>query len=233
MGQGVEVKPEHQGAAAVAPGISPTAGGNAQATSLKQGARPPYPPQQPPSTRRRGIIIGGSASIVTLGAWGLLNATLPSPSRVPASMANATPASQALPAQSPSGTTYALVPMSPEEDAAFRPTVHKGMANTNQEAKSPCPEALARLSLISTAQSQGQIRVTSGTYTSPWYQLAKGPMAFVLPFPAPYQTGKGTLVVEGNGEHGVLALNPGMELNFASATAVTIPVIWDVRSNCR
>ncbi|MCY1554666.1 hypothetical protein D9M68_912520 [compost metagenome] len=58
-------------------------------------------------------------------------------------------------------------------------------------------------------------------------------MAFTIPFPAPYETGKGVLMVEGNAEHGVLSLSPGMELNFPSATTVNIPVVWNVNPNCR
>ena len=123
--------------------------------------------------------------------------------------------------------------MSPEEYAAFRPTWSARFASTNQDPSSRCPEAITRLALISTPQSQGQIRVTSGAYTSPWFPLAKGPMAFTIPFPAPYETGKGVLTVEGNAEHGVLSLTPGMELNFPSATTVSIPVVWTVNPNCR
>lgn len=181
---------------------------------------------------RRGAIVAGSASLVTtLGAWGMLSAALPTPSR----FSNIATSSSAQPsiAENPSGATYTLVPMSPEEYAAFRPTLTAGLASTNQEPSSRCPEAIARLTLISTPQSQGQVRITSGTYTSRWYSLAKGPMAFIIPFPAPYETGKGVLVVEGNAEHGVLSLSPGMELNFPSTTTVNIPVVWNINPNCR
>lgn len=84
-----------------------------------------------------------------------------------------------------------------------------------------------------TPQSQGQLRVTSGAYTSPWYQLPKGPTTFVIPFPAPYEAGKGVLVVEGSAEHGFLSLTPSFALDLPSKTSVTIPVIWNVNPQCR
>jgi hypothetical protein len=123
--------------------------------------------------------------------------------------------------------------MSPAEDAAFRPTLRAGFGSTNQESASRCPEAIARLVLMPTPQSQGQLRVTSGAYTSPWYQLGKAPTTFVIPFPAPYATGKGVLIVEGNAEHGFLSLTPSAELNLPPKAPFSIPVVWDVNPLCR
>ncbi len=215
----------------MAAGKSQAAGKAAHSLTSRQTPSSPQPPRRPPSMGRRGAIVAGSVSLVTLGAWGMLSAALPTPSRLPT---NATTS----PVQSPTaekaaGAIYTLVPMSPEEYAAFRPTWPARSASTNQGPSSRCPEAFTRLALISTPQSQGEIRVTSGAYTTAWFSLAKGPMAFTIPYPAPYEAGKGVLTVEGNAEHGVLSLTPGMELNFPSATTVSVPVVWTVNPNCR
>ena len=122
--------------------------------------------------------------------------------------------------------------MTPQEYDAFRPTLLPGLALTNQDKDSPCKEAVARLSLFSTAQSRGQIRITSGAYTTPWYKLAGGPFTFGIPFPAPYLLGQGELMVEGDADHGILALTPGMELNLGSTSTIRIPVVWAVNPNC-
>lgn len=225
------MKTEKQSAAAIASGQSKTAGAAAHSSAPYQAPSSPQPPLRPPSMGRRGAIVAGSVSLVTLGAWGMLSSALPTPSRL--SNIATSSSTQSSTAENPSGVTYTLVPMSSEEHAAFRPTLTAGLASTNQEPSSRCPEAIARLALVSTPQSQGQIRITSGTYTTPWFTLAKGPMAFTIPFPAPYETGKGVLMVEGNAEHGVLSLTPGMELNFPSTTTVSIPVVWNVNANCR
>lgn len=215
----------------MAAGKPQAAGTAAHSSASRQAPSSPQPPRRPPSMGRRGAIVAGSVSLVTLGAWGMLSAALPTPSRLPTN-ATSSPA-QSPTAEKAAGATYTLVPMSPEEYAAFRPTWSARFASTNQDPSSRCPEAIARLALISTPQSQGQVRITSGAYTTPWFPLAKGPMAFTIPYPAPYETGKGVLKVEGNAEHGVLSLTPGMELNFPSATTVSVPVVWTVNPNCR
>lgn len=179
----------------------------------------------------------GSASVVTVGAWGLLSVTLPSPSR-PNAADTANPAvnpTAKVPtaAGGPTGAAQKLLPMSSEELAAFMPTMKPGFAGTNQDASSACPEAVARMMLTPTSRSQGQLRIVSGAYTSQWFQLVKGPLAFVIPFPAPYATGQGVLVVEGDAENGVLSLVPGLELNLSSLSRLSIPVYWDVNSQCR
>ena len=123
--------------------------------------------------------------------------------------------------------------MSPAEIAAFQSTMKSGLASTNQNEMSRCPEAIARLALIPTSRSQGQLRVISGAYTSPWFQLANGPSAFVIPFPSPYEAGKGVLIVEGDAAHGLLSLTPGLELNLPLTAPLSVPVVWDVNAHCR
>ena len=44
--------------------------------------------------------------------------------------------------------------------------------------------------------------------------------------------GQGELMVEGDADHGILALTPGMELNLGSTSTIRIPVVWAVKPNC-
>lgn len=166
----------------------------------------------------------------------MLQAALPKPSQSSSNIAPSAPiasgATETPAAGNGSGTHFSLVQMTPQEFDAFQPTFPPGLALTNQDKDSPCKEVIARLSLFSTAQSRGQVRITSGAYTTPWYQLAGGPFTFGIPFPAPYLLGQGELIVEGDADHGILALTPGMELNLGSTSTIRIPVVWAVKPNC-
>lgn len=226
------MKTEKQSAATVAAtGQTKSAGTAAYSPASHKANNGPGRPPHTSTKGRRSVIVAGSVSLVTLAAGGLLSAALPTPSRLPngaASTAAKLPLAESLPE-----AIYTLVPMSSQEYAGFRPTLTAGLTSTNQEPSSRCPEAIARLSLMATPQSQGQVRITSGTYTTPWFLLAEGPATFVIPFPAPYESGKGVLKIEGNPQRGVLSLSPGMELNSSTATTVSIPVFWAVNANCR
>lgn len=227
------MKSEHLSASAKAIGPAQAAKTSPQGAESKWTGRSQPPSKPVSSTGRRATIVLGSASFFTLGAWGLLSASLPSHSQ-PKAIEVVKPAAQTpTAAGGPTGAAQKLLPMSDAEFAAFKPTLKPGFGNTNQDASSACPEAIGRMMLIPTSVSQGRLRVISGAYTSAWFQLAKGPLAFVIPFPAPYATGQGVLVIEGDAEHGVLSLVPGLELSLSSSTRLSIPVYWDVNSQCR
>ncbi len=231
--QGKEVRTENQSAAAKAPGQPTTVEASSSAAKPARAESAQIPPRHPPSSGRRAAIVMGSASLVTLGAWGLLSATLPSPNRSTAPGSGASTNAPTSSAGAAPANVHTLVPLSAEELAAVRPTIQQDLPSTNQNASSACPEVIARLSLIPTSGSKGQLRVISGAYTSPWFQLPQGPFSFAIPFPSAYQTGQGMLVIEGNAQRGVLALTPALDLNMPSQTTLSIPVIWEVKPNCK
>jgi hypothetical protein len=76
----------------------------------------------------------------------------------------------------------------------------------NQEA---CSARLAWVTVVrSPGQPAGRIRLKSGTYVSPAFDLTDAPVRVALPYPAPYETGRGTIAVIGTTTDAIVALAP-------------------------
>ena len=57
-------------------------------------------------------------------------------------------------------------------------------------------------------QPSGRIRLQSGAYVSPAFELTDAPVRVALPYPAPYAAGRGTILVLGTTSDAVVALTP-------------------------
>ncbi|KMO10714.1 hypothetical protein [Methylobacterium platani] len=69
-----------------------------------------------------------------------------------------------------------------------------------------------RLAWISLARAPGEppgsVRILSGGYASPLFPLTETPARVAIPYPAPYETGRGSLTVLESGAAAVVALTP-------------------------
>ncbi len=79
--------------------------------------------------------------------------------------------------------------------------------------------------------SPGTIRIRSGSFLTPTIRLTPSPRRIAIPFPAPYPTGRGMLVVEGVGQGVNVWLSPGQYYSKLESTAA-INVIWTAKSPC-
>lgn len=99
------------------------------------------------------------------------------------------------------------------------------------EAKA-CTAPLASMRLSkTTSQGGGVVRIRAGNYLSPAFNVADTPINIAVPFPAPYETGKGEIVLEGPAKDVFVQLTPGLKMDQA-AGALRIPVIWDTSKPC-
>ncbi|WP_244004771.1 hypothetical protein [Methylobacterium sp. J-088] len=99
------------------------------------------------------------------------------------------------------------------------------------EAKA-CTAPLASMRLSkTTSQGGGVVRIRAGNYLSPAFNVADTPIDIAVPFPAPYETGKGEIVLEGSAKDVFVQLRPGLKMDQV-AGVVRIPVIWDTSKPC-
>jgi hypothetical protein len=94
-----------------------------------------------------------------------------------------------------------------------------------------CREPLASVAIWHSPETKGgTITLVSGSYHSPPFPLTTTPSLVALPFPAPYATGRGRLIVTGEADNLSLALRPQF---FAPITApATIDVWWTPIGGC-
>ena len=59
-----------------------------------------------------------------------------------------------------------------------------------------------------TADIGSTIRIRSGSYVSPYFTVTEGMQRVAVPYPAPYGSGVGTIIVEGNAHGAILGLTP-------------------------
>jgi hypothetical protein len=91
-----------------------------------------------------------------------------------------------------------------------------------------CKTPLAFVTLAMT-QGSAQIRVRSGSYVSPTITLTEAPRRVGIPFPAPYPTGKGILLIEGQARGLNVWLSPGRHIETLNVSE-PIPVVWTPKS---
>jgi hypothetical protein len=104
-------------------------------------------------------------------------------------------------------------------------------AQFDQKARA-CPQPLAWVAIErAPGQPAGTIRLQSGQYFSPVFDLTDAPMRIAIPYPGPYDTGQGTLTALGSGGAGVIALSPPWRLG-ASGENATRHVTWPVVKRC-
>jgi len=109
-------------------------------------------------------------------------------------------------------------------DAAF-------MAQFKQRADG-CQRPLAWVSLArGSAQTPAKIRLQSGSYYSPVFNVADMPTRVAIPYPAPYEAGHGTLTAFDIGGSTVVALLPAWQVSERSA-GIARQVHWHPNKRC-
>jgi hypothetical protein len=82
-----------------------------------------------------------------------------------------------------------------------------------------------------TATIGSTVRIRSGSYVSPFFTVTEAMQRIAVPYPAPYGSGAGTFVIEGNAKGAILGLTPTKVL-IELPGAQTIPVVWRAVSPC-
>ena len=98
--------------------------------------------------------------------------------------------------------------------------------------RDPCGRRLAWVTVVrAPGQPSGRIRLRSGGYVSPAFDLMDEPVRVAIPFPAPYPTGRGTISVLGATTDAVVALAPSWHV-MAQAGTETREVTWTPAAAC-
>ena len=95
-----------------------------------------------------------------------------------------------------------------------------------------CSVPLAQVAIWKTpGASGGAIRIRSGAYISPIFNLTDAPQRVAIPFPAPYASGRGVISVEGTADGAVISLLPAWHINSLVGSG-SINVIWTPKDPC-
>jgi len=80
-------------------------------------------------------------------------------------------------------------------------------------------------------QPAGRLRLQSGNYLSPVFELGEAPVRIALPFPAPYTSGRGTISVMVTTSDAIVALTPPWRVP-AQGGAQARQVTWTPDASC-
>jgi hypothetical protein len=108
------------------------------------------------------------------------------------------------------------------------PAAASGLVDDAERCKIP----LASMTISKGSAALGStIRIRSGSYVSPYFTVTEAMQRIAVPYPAPYGSGTGTFVVEGNATGAILGLTPTRAL-IELPGAQSIPVVWRAVSPC-
>ena len=131
------------------------------------------------------------------------------------------------------GSVSRVAGVAPQDMAAALNTV----AETNRQLaqfreRDACGRLLAWVTIVrAPGQAPGRIRLQSGSYISPAFDLMETPVRVALPYPAPYATGHGVISVLGATAAAVVALTPPWHVP-ARAGEETRAVTWTPAAAC-
>jgi hypothetical protein len=98
-----------------------------------------------------------------------------------------------------------------------------------EEAKR-CKAPLAEVVLKNApGAAPGLVRIRSGSYVSPPFTISDAPQRIAIPFPTPYQTGRGVIVVEGANAGATISLYP---TNTVTSGSFPINIWWTPQKSC-
>ncbi len=105
------------------------------------------------------------------------------------------------------------------------------LAQWRQQDRS-CSSKLAWVTIAGApGEPPGTVRLRSGGYFSPVFTLSSTPMRVAIPYPAPYEAGRGTLSVLDAGADATVALNPAWHVSARSG-GMTRVVTWRPAERC-
>jgi hypothetical protein len=95
-----------------------------------------------------------------------------------------------------------------------------------------CRRPLAWVTLVSApGEPPGRIRLISGSYYSPLFEVSATPIRVALPFPAPYEAGQGVLTAIDAGGGATISLLPAWRVSVEDGKT-TRPVTWHPVKSC-
>jgi hypothetical protein len=106
------------------------------------------------------------------------------------------------------------------------------LAQFRQRKDGGCRRPLAWVSLVSApGEPPSRIRLISGTYYSPVFEVSATPVRVAIPFPAPYETGHGALTAIDVGGSATISLLPAWRVS-AQDGKTTRAVGWHPVKSC-
>lgn len=106
------------------------------------------------------------------------------------------------------------------------------LAQFRQGQDNACRRPLAWVTLVSAAgEPPSHIRLISGSYYSPLFEVSATPIRVAIPYPAPYETGQGVLTAIDVGGGATIALLPAWRVS-AQDGKTTRPVTWQPVKRC-
>jgi len=131
--------------------------------------------------------------------------------------------------------TSALAQVDEQDVAAALATMSgpAGFLAQFRQRPAGCPLPLAWVAIAGAAgQAAGTIRLRSGNYYSPVFNLSDAPVRIAIPYPGPYEAGRGALTALHAGGGGVVALTPPWPVP-AQGSEATRAVTWPTGTRCR
>ncbi len=130
----------------------------------------------------------------------------------------------------PGASDLAIV--TPSDIAAATPTLNPSASTQLVAEAKDCKVPLARVMISKTpGSSGGTIRIRSGNYLSPPFQLTDTPQQVATPFPAPYPAGRGVISIEGNANGAIVSLYPAWTVGTVNGS-VAHNVVWKPNKPC-
>lgn len=132
------------------------------------------------------------------------------------------------------GNVSRITEVAPEDFSAALDTVAGTPPQLTQfRQREACHRALAWVTIMrAPGQAPGRIRLQSGRYISPVFELLETPVRVALPYPAPYSTGRGVVSVLGATSAAVVALTPPWHVSAQSGEEPR-QVTWTPAADCR
>ena len=133
---------------------------------------------------------------------------------------------------SSTGEAANLSTLATAEIAAATQTMDPMSSSQLAAAAKNCTAPLAYIRIAKRPDATGgAIRIKSGNYLSPPFEIKDAPQQVAIPFPAPYPQGHGVLSVEGNATGAVISLFPAWHIDALNGAA-TRNVIWKPGNPC-
>lgn len=82
-----------------------------------------------------------------------------------------------------------------------------------------------------TAATGSVFRIRSGNYLSPLFTVSDVPQRIAIPYPSPYGSASGTILLDGTANGAVIGLSPAQTLTSLPGEQ-TIPVVWRPITPC-
>jgi hypothetical protein len=115
-----------------------------------------------------------------------------------------------------------------EAATTLAPSAAGGLVEDAQRCKVP----LASMTISKGNAALGStIRIRSGSYVSPYFNITDSTQRVAVPYPAPYGSGAGTIIIEGNATGAIVGLTPTKRIVELPGSQ-SIPVTWRVKNPC-